>query len=151
MLLQFIVAELDAELHRLQELRRIVNGISSASPLDGLLMELNQIQQTTPVVLPAPQTVTHTSSQPQPLASYPVTAGKGRGRSKHIESRALSSSIPAAPVVVYAAQVASERQRRVPVRTVAPGKNKAAAFMAKTRTEGTTSVEALRNRWLAEG
>ena len=59
--------------------------------------------------------------------------------------------IPAAPVMVHAAQVASERQRRVPARTASTGKNKAQAFLTKSRVESTPSVEALRNRWLAEG
>ena len=151
MLLQSIVAKLDAELGRLQELRRIVNGISSASPLDGLFMELNQLQRTASAALLAPQTMARATSQPQALTPHAGTTGKSRSRGKDSESRALTSTIPAAPVVVYAAQVASERQRRVPPRAVATGKNKAAAFMAKSRSEGTPSVEALRNRWLTQG
>ncbi len=147
MLLQLIVAKLDAELNRLQELRRIVNGISSTSPLDGLPMKLDQLQEMTPMLLLAHETV----SQGGPAGLRPVTAPKSRTRSKHPESRALASTIPATPVVVYAAQVASERQRRTPARPTAAGKNKAMAFMAKPRPEMMPSVEALRNRWLAEG
>lgn len=147
MLLQLIVAKLDAELHQLQELRRIVNGISSTSPLDGLPMKLDQLQGATPVVLLVPEP----ASQQKTAGFRPVTAPKSRTRSKHPESRALASTIPAAPVVVHAAQVASERQRRPPARPLANVKSKAAAFMVKSRPEVMPSVEALRNRWLAEG
>ena len=147
MLLQLIVAKLDAELSRLQELRRIVNGISSASPLDGLHMKLDQLQEMPPVLLFAPKTAALAESN----SLRHVTAPKSRTRSKHPENRALASTIPATPVVVLAAQVASERQRRVPARAAATGRNKTVAFMATSRPEVTPSVEALRNRWLAEG
>ena len=147
MLLQLIVAKLDAELSRLQELRRIVNGISSASPLDGLPMKLDQLQEMPPMLLFAPET----AAQANLSSLRHLTAPKSRTRSKHPENRALTSTIPATPVVVLAAQVASERQRRTPARAAATGRNKAVAFMAKSRPEVTPSVEALRSRWLAEG
>lgn len=147
MLLQLIIAKLDAELHRLQELRRIVNEISSISPLDGLLMELNQLKQTTPVLVLSPETVNHANA----TGARTAVAPKSRFRSKHPENRALASTIPATPVVVYAAQVASERQRRVPARSAVAGKGKMADFLSKPRPEVSPSVEALRNRWLAQG
>ena len=81
MLLLLIVAKLDAELQRSQELRRIVNGISSISPLDDLSMELAQLElaqlkQITPLVMLAPERV----SQPQSLGLQPATASKSRSR-----------------------------------------------------------------------
>lgn len=112
-------------------------------------MELNQLQRGTPAVLPAAQTQVQLAPQPEPTGRLSGMA-RGRTRNKHPESRALTSTIPAAPVVVYAAQVASERQRRVPARA-ANGKNKTAAILAKPRMDAIPSVEALRNRWLAEG
>ena len=91
------------------------------------------------------------AGQAKSKSPRPVTAPKSRTRSKHPESRALTSTIPATPVVVHAAQVASERQRRIPARPAAVGKSKSVGLIAKSRPEVMPSVEALRNRWLAEG
>lgn len=147
MLLQFIVAKLDAELNRFQEIRRIVDGISSISPLDSLPMELNQLKQgMVPIVLPP-----ESSSQPGgPTGLRTAAAPRGRQRTKGLENRALTCTIPATPVVVYAAQVASERQRRVPSRSAMTNKGRA-SFLAEPRAEAVPGVEALRNRWLARG
>ena len=147
MLLQFIVAKLDAELNRLEEIRRIVDGISSISPLDSLIMELNQLKQGMAPIVLQPESV----SQPGDSNGLRTAAApRGRQRTKGSENRALTSTIPATPVVVYAAQVASERQRRIPTRPVMTGKGRA-SFLAKPRAEALPGVEALRNRWLAQG
>lgn len=142
-----IVAKLDAELNRSWEIRRILDRISSISPLDSLLMELNQLKQgMVPIVLP-PESI----SQPGGSTGLrTVAASKSRQRTKSSENRALTCTIPATPVVVYAAQVASERQRRAPARSAMTDKGRE-FFLAKPRAEAVPGVEALRNRWLAQG
>ncbi len=150
MLLQSIVAKLDAELYRLREIRRIVNGISSISPLDGFSMELMQItelQQETSGMVLSPESF----SQSNTTAPRTTLVPKNRSRSKFPENRALASTIPAEPVVVYAAQVASERQRRAPARVAGTSKGKTAVLFTKPGPDTAQSVEVLRKRWLAQG
>ena len=156
MLLQTIVAELDAELDRLQTLRQIVNGLSSSALLDELLMELNQSKQGR---LEADTSATLSESLTTSAAiRIAVPARIGRAR-RQAEPRALASHIPMLPVAIPAAQVASERQRRAPQRAsprqVQPGrrgKQQATLPSAEVlpRVEALLSPDALRNRWLAD-
>ena len=115
-------------------------------------MKLSQIKQLKTAALFA-------SEPPGPdrvSAQRSLAPKTGAGRSP--ESRALATMIPARPVAISAAQAASERQRRVlqrpaprPLATPAAEAAVPATYGALSgRNEAMPSVEALRNRWLAQ-
>lgn len=82
-----------------------------------------------------------------PVGTLPESAARKPGNRKQLDRGALATAIPTVPVAVSAAQVANERQRRVqPPRTT--GKNRPTVAF-RQRPDVVPSVEALRNRWLA--
>lgn len=144
MLLQSIVGKLDAELDRLHAIRRIVEGISSISPLDGIKMDFKHMKQAQPL---RAATLEPASLPAEAAVRSPLVEIKARGR-QYTPPRALSSTIPSMPVAVSAAQAATERERRV---SPGPGKKAAAtAALSQRRVEAIPSVDALRRRWLAD-
>lgn len=128
--------------------RRSVASLDRISPislLDNIFMELNQSKEAMPPIVLPPEIL-----NPSRANGVRTAAASGsRSRGKCSENRALASAVPAAPVVVYAAQVASERQRRVLPKPAMTGKGKA-SFLAKPRSDATPGVDALRKRWLVQ-
>ena len=82
-----------------------------------------------------------------PFAAPPASARQGMRSRRFPDRGALANAFPTAPVAVPAAQVAKERQQRVPSRS--GGKGRPAVAVARPLPEVVPSVEALRKLWLA--
>lgn len=126
MLLQFIVAELDRELYRLHEIRKIVAGLSRTPAV---------VRRYTAVTLNPETPVLETPRRPRkPRADV----GQRRGpkpRETPSAVRALAAQVPAGPVVFNPARLAEERARRE--------ENRAAETAAATTLSAEQDMDAL--------
>lgn len=139
-LLQSIVHELDCELNRLREIRRIVAGLSRTSAVvRRLSVDLSATTAVDP--LPAgPDTAEQAGKLRRRARS---DAGRQRGSRPQVahlaEPRALASAVPSGPVVFYPGRQQSESSKQPKAQPM--------VLVERTAEELETASRALAARW----
>lgn len=146
MLLQQVLDQLDSELNRLFTLREIVRSLQDVS---------EAIEHLVPVAAqPASAQVPVAQPEVIPVTATKVVSRRGfmkrtRKITRTAEPTALTSAIPAGPVMIPAGALALEREARRASR--APEKAEAAEATSATPEVADAFVRSLTQRWLGNG
>lgn len=121
MLLQQILAQLDIELERLQKLRAVVAGLRRpARRAPKLAPEPDPVPAIEPAApSPVSKEEPHRRVRRWRISPRPTRTPASPKSVRAVETTALTSAIPAGPVIVSATDLARERERRAKVRLAA--------------------------------